>query len=196
MMIQIFTFLLIPLAIFSQVRLHDWNNSYYDKYNYSTFQSLDIIHQEIDKNNIDYQLFNAAIFYCTNIQRVKYGKRPFIHSPALEKAAQGHSEDMVNYNFYSHTSTVRGKRSMSDRLKKVGIVYSYAAENIYDKNEINPTYWSFALSLVQGWMDSKGHRKNILNSNYDYLGCGVYYYQNLEWKNYFWVRSTQNFYGK
>ena len=28
---------------------------------------------------------------------------------------------------------------------------------------------------------------------YNYLGCGVYYYENLEWKDYFWVKATQNF---
>ena len=195
-MTKIILFLIIPLAIFSQVRLHDWNSSYYDKYNYSTFQSLDVIHQEIDKNNIDYELFNAAIFYCTNRQRVRHRKSPFIHSPALEKAAQGHSEDMFNYDFFSHTSKVRGKRSMADRLKKVGINYSYAAENIAYSNEKTPTYWSFALSIVDAWMGSKGHRKNILNNELHYLGCGAYLYQNLDSKNFFSVKSTQNFYSK
>jgi len=185
--------LFVPLIAFSQVQLHEWNDSYYSKYNYSTFPSLSVINQKIDVNNIDYALFNAAIFYCTNIQRIRYSRNPFIHSPSLEKAAQDHSKDMVIYNFYSHTSPVIGKRSMSDRLRIVGISNTSSAENIYDKNESEPTYWSFALSLVDGWMDSPGHRDNILNSNLTYLGCGTYYYKNLEWENYFWVKSTQNF---
>ena len=193
-MSKIIFFLIIPLAIFSQVRLHDWNNSYYDKYNYSTFQSLAIIHQEIDENNIDYQLLNAAIFYCTNIQRVKYGKKPFIHSPALEKAAQGHSEDMARYDFFSHTSSVRGKRSMSDRLALVGIKNCYTGENVALR-KINSSYWNLALSLLDQWMNSSGHKQNILDNNYDYLGCGSYDYIERNYSGTY-VKSTQNFYGK
>ena len=186
--------LCLPFIGFGQVNLHDWNNDFYYKYNVSTFQDLEIIHQLIDKNDIDYELFKAAIFYCTNIQRIKYGKKPFIHSILLERAAQDHSKSMVVNNFYSHTSPVRGKESMADRLISVGISrFGSKAENIFNKFESNPTYWSFAVSLVQGWMESSGHRRNILSDKYNYLGCGVYYYKNLEFEDYFWVKSTQNF---
>ena len=160
--------LCLPLFVFSQVELHQWNNSYYNKYNYSTFQSLSIIHQDIDLNNIDYELLNAAIFYSTNIQRVKNRRTPFKHSSSLERAAQGHSEDMVRYDFFSHTSSVRGKRSMSDRLALLGIKNCYMGENIALRS-ISSSYWDLALSLLDQWMNSSGHRKNILNSNYQYL---------------------------
>ena len=143
--------------------------------------------------NINYELFNAAIFYCTNIQRIKYGRKPLKHSVYLQKSAEDHSKDMVIYNFYSHKSPVKGKRTMKDRFSAVGIDSDYKAENIFNSFEKNPTYWSFASELVQGWMDSNGHKKNILNSKYNYLGCGVYYYENPEWKDYFWVKATQNF---
>jgi len=189
----LYVLLFLPGIGFGQVQLNEWTHSYYNKYNYSTVQSLDVMHQKIDVDNIDYALFNAAVFYCTNLQRVKYGRTPFMHSTALEKAAQGHSKDMVEYNFYSHKSPVKGKRSMSDRLKRVGIGNTYCAENIFDKFGTEPTYWSFASLLVDGWMDSSGHRENILDRNLRYLGCGTYYYENLEWKSYFWVKSTQNF---
>jgi len=186
--------LFFPLLVFSQVSLHDWNNNDYNKYNYSTFQSLNIIHKEIDLNNIDYELFNASIFYATNIERVKYGRTVFRHSPSLEKAAQGHSKDMVIHNFYSHTSPVSGKRSFSDRLRIVGISNSYSAENIHNDNLSNPTYWTFASALVKDWMDSPGHKGNILNSQLTYLGCGVYV-SSSQTSTYGqpWVKSTQNF---
>jgi len=185
--------LLLPMFSFGQVGLHDWDNSFYEKYKPSKFKNLEIAHQVIDTNNIDYELFNAAVFYCTNIQRTKYGKNPFKYSELLEKAAQDHSKNMVNHNFFSHTSTVRGKTSMTDRLNSVGIKKGYQAENISYNYESNPTYWTFALKLVDQWMNSEGHKKNILNSNYNYLGCGTYYYKNVEWKEYFWVKSTQTF---
>ena len=185
--------LCVPCLVYSQLRLHQWNNSYYNKYNYSTFQNLSIIHKEIDLKNIDYELFSAAIFYATNIERVKYGRNVFRHSLSLEKAAQGHSKDMVTHNFYSHTSPVNGKRSMSDRLRIVGISSSYSAENIHNDNLSNPTYWTFASALVKDWMDSPGHKANILNSRLTYLGCGVYVSSQTSAYGQVWVKSTQNF---
>ena len=47
-------------ASYSQVELHDWNGNHYTKYNYTSFQSLAIVNQKIDINNIDYELFNAG----------------------------------------------------------------------------------------------------------------------------------------
>ena len=82
---------------------------------------------------------------------------------------------------------------MSDRLKLVGVENAFSGENIFDYFQQNPTYWSMAVGLVDGWMKSKGHRENILDKNYKYLGCGVYYYFNEKWSDYFYVKSTQNF---
>lgn len=173
-----------------------WNNDNYAIHNYKSFQKLEIIHQEINRNYVDYNLLNAAIFYATNIQRVKYERKPFIYSKSLELAAQSHSEDMVNYDFYSHTSIVKGKRTMSDRLNRVGISNAYMAENIYNFFLNSPTYWTLAEGLVNGWMNSKGHKANILNRDYVYLGCGSKYYYNKEWPDSFYVKSTQNFSSK
>ena len=82
---------------------------------------------------------------------------------------------------------------MSDRIKAVGITYSSCAENIFNFFLQNPSYWELADGLVKGWMNSDGHKKNILNPSYNYLGCGAYHYVNAEWQDYFWVKSTQNF---
>ena len=173
-----------------------WNNEKYAIHNYKSFQKLEIIHQEIKKNNIDYNLLNAAIFYATNIQRSKYKRDAFIHSNSLEKAAQDHSEDMVKFNFYSHTSKVKDKKNMSNRLNNVGIINAYMAENIFDFFLTYPTYWTLAIGLVDGWMKSKGHKANILNKDLIYLGCGSKYYLNKQWPDYFYVKSTQNFSSK
>jgi len=183
-------------TVISQLTLHEWKDSYYENYNSKTFGNIKIINEIIDKNNIDYKLFNAAIFYYTNIQRVKHRKIPFKHSSALENAAQKHSENMAKRNFYSHKSPVKGHHTMSDRIESEGITNAYMAENIFNAFDQDPTYWSFAKVLVDGWMDSKGHRANILDKNQLYLGCGVFYYYNKEWEDYFWVKSTQNFSSK
>ena len=67
---------------------------------------------------------------------------------------------------------------------------------IYDFNDENPTYWSLASLLVEGWMNSSGHRRNILNPEYKYLGCGAWPYNNPEWPTYKWFKSTQDFSNK
>ena len=191
--IIIIYFIFLAKISFSQLELHQWSHVYYQKYNSTTFQKLKIINLKIEKVNIDYPLLNAAIFYSTNLQRIKYKKKPFIFSKHLTKVAQDHSEDMVKYKFYSHTSKVKDKKTMSDRLKLVGITNAFLAENIFDFFLKSPTYWSLAQGLVNGWMESKGHRANILNKNYEYLGCGSKNYFNKDWIDYFYVKSTQNF---
>jgi uncharacterized protein YkwD len=186
-------FIFLVKISFSQLELHQWSDDSYGKYNSNSFQKLEIVKLKIEKGNIDYPLLNAAIFYSTNIQRIKYKKTPFIFSKYLTKAAQEHSEDMVEYKFYSHTSKVKGKKTMSERLKLVGITNAFLAENIFDFFLKSPTYWSLSQGLVNGWMESKGHKANILNKNYEYLGCGSKYYFNKDWIDYFYVKSTQNF---
>ena len=188
-----FIFLFLVKINLAQLELHRWSDDSYGKYNSDSFQKLEIVNQKIDVVNIDYPLLNAAIFYSTNLQREKYRKIPFIFSKYLTKAAQEHSQDMVEFKFYSHTSKVRGKKTMSERLKLVGISNAFTAENIFDFFLKSPTYWSLAQGLVNGWMKSKGHRANILNKNYEYLGCGSKNYFNKDWIDYFYVKSTQNF---
>lgn len=180
----------------SQTSDLSWNEIDYQKYNLEKFQKINLINEPISTDFIDYDLFAACIFYATNIQRDKYKKPLFKYSKSLAFAAQKHSENMVKYDFYSHTSTVKGERSMTDRLSLVGIENAYMAENIFNFSLINPTYWSMAIGLVDGWMKSKGHRANILDKNQVYLGCGIKYYLNEQWPEYFYVKSTQNFSSK
>ena len=83
---------------------------------------------------------------------------------------------------------------MSNRLKKVGLLNGYFAENIASSFvEKRTDYWAAAVLIVKQWMNSSGHRKNILNSKYNYLGCGTYYFTNTEFEGYLFFKSTQNF---
>lgn len=99
----------------------------------------------------------------TNAERAKYGLQPLILSDALCKAAQEHAKDMSLNNYFSHTSL--DGRTMSDRINKYLNNYNYAGENIaygYESPE----------SVVQGWMNSEGHKANILEPNFKYIGVG------------------------
>ena len=204
-------FLLIQNALFS------WEYEDYEKHNYKSFAELPEANKKIDMTNIDYKLLHAVIFFETCRQRVLHKFKPFKHSPALEKAALGHSIDMVKHNFLSHTSVVRGKQNLSQRLALVGIQEGYRGENIaftfgiiYNETPIprpkngvfryrngkiieRHTYLSLGKELLKGWMNSPPHRRNILRPNFTYLGCGARHYKRASFYNMDMFKATQNF---
>jgi len=198
-----------------------WNESFYQEYNYDSFAKSKLANQEINFRNIDFPLLHAAIFYETNRQRVKNGKKPFQHSLPLEHVARQHSLDMVRRHFFSHESPVRGKKTMSMRLAKAGIKNAYQGENIaiffgldyesgkpvfvpsqnggyfsysYRGEPLKPnTYLSAAEAVVNNWMSSAGHRENILNENFLYLGVGAAYFEDRNFNKMPSFKVTQNF---
>jgi uncharacterized protein YkwD len=181
------TMCLYSLNTYAQIGLHEWNENHYAQYNSNSFQRIGIIHQVADIENIDYELFNAALFYATNIQRLKFGKPRYIHSSNLEKAAKSHSKDMVIYDFFSHQSVVPGKRTVTDRVSKYGI--NGAAENISINYGDSLSYWEFAQKIIKQWMNSSGHKRNILG-DYTYLGCGAH---KMNKDHILYFKSTQVF---
>ena len=99
----------------------------------------------------------------TNAERAKYGLSPLTLDTNLSRVAQEKAEDMKRNNYFSHTSPTYG--SPFDMMKAYGISYRYAAENIAMGHKTPQ-------AVVEGWMNSEGHRKNILNANYRKLGVG------------------------
>lgn len=102
----------------------------------------------------------------TNAFRVYNGLSTLKSSTSGDNAARLHSQDMADQNYFSHDSL--DGRSAFDRLKNVGISYSAAGENIIAGR-------GDAASMINGWIASSGHRSNILNGSYEYIGCGTGY---------------------
>lgn len=100
----------------------------------------------------------------TNQTRAKFNAAPLRLDSVLTDAAQYHATDMATNNFFSHTNLIG--QSASDRLRMVGYHYPYAAENIFwgPRN----TFEAHA-----GWMNSPGHRNNIINQDYSVIGTGI-----------------------
>jgi len=73
------------------------------------------------------------------------------------------AEDMRDNNYFSHTSPTYG--SPFDMMKQFGISFTAAGENIA-KGQKTPE------SVMSGWMNSPGHRANILSANYNQIGVG------------------------
>jgi len=109
--------------------------------------------------------YDGELLQLTNQQRSSNGVPALRLSAQLGRAAQNHAEDMANQNFFSHTGS-NGSR-MSDRVNQVGYSWQAVAENIYMGTNASPN------GAINGWMNSTGHRRNMLNSNYIEIGFGV-----------------------
>ncbi len=104
-----------------------------------------------------------AILKLVNQERSKAGVSPLKLSEKLTNVANMKAKDMADKNYFSHTSPTYG--SPFDMLKKFGISFSYAGENIAAGQKT-------AEEVMDSWMNSSGHRQNILNKNYTELGVG------------------------
>ncbi len=98
-----------------------------------------------------------------NQEREKAGLSPLKMDKDLVKLARLKSQDMIDYNYFSHTSPTYG--SPFQMMNDFGIQYRYAGENIAGNRSVD--------SAHQALMNSSGHRANILNANYNYIGIGI-----------------------
>lgn len=98
-----------------------------------------------------------------NIERQKAGLASLNYSGELSKIARMKSQDMASKNYFSHNSPTYG--DPFTMMKDFGIKYAIAGENIAKG------YLS-AESVVKGWMNSTGHRDNILNPSFGNMGIG------------------------
>ncbi|WP_257348743.1 SafA/ExsA family spore coat assembly protein [Pseudalkalibacillus decolorationis] len=98
-----------------------------------------------------------------NKERAKHGLQPLKANWELSRVARFKSKDMIEKNYFSHTSPTYG--SPFQMMKDFGISYRAAGENIAAGQ-------STAQEVMNGWMNSDGHRKNILSSRYTEIGVG------------------------
>ena len=119
-----------------------------DKINVPAAENADIEQQVVD---------------LVNKERVANGLKPLSVDWEVARVAEHKSQDMLNKNYFSHTSPTYG--SPFDMLKNYGIKYRSAGENIAKGQRS-------AQEVVNAWMNSSGHRANILNSSYTHIGVG------------------------
>ena len=122
--------------------------------------------------------YENEVIRLVNEERVKNGLHKLTADWELSRVARYKSQDMKDNNYFSHTSPVYG--SPFEMIKNFGISYRSAGENIA-KGQSTPQ------AVVNAWMNSSGHRKNILNSSFTRIGVGY-----VSGGNYW----TQMFIGK
>ncbi|KMT20991.1 CAP domain-containing protein [Clostridium cylindrosporum] len=105
----------------------------------------------------------AEVGRLVNVERQKAGLKPLTLDTTLSNGARAKSQDMADKNYFDHNSPTYG--SPFDMMKKFGISYSSAGENIAMGQ---PT----AQEVMTDWMNSPGHRANILSAKFGKIGVG------------------------
>ncbi len=103
------------------------------------------------------------VFNLINEQRTQNGLAALKIDTEVQNVARIKAQDMVNNNYFSHTSPKYG--SPFDMLKSFKVSYKTAGENIAGNSSNS--------AAVTAWMNSSGHKANILNSSFNYTGIGV-----------------------
>ena len=133
----------------------------------------DLVEKPSDDNNTsnDNQVttgsflsFQKEVVRLVNVERSKRGLSELSFNTELSNVATLKSQDMINKNYFDHTSPTYG--SPFDMMKQFNISYRTAGENIA-KGQRTPA------EVVNSWMNSPGHRANILNANFTDIGIGV-----------------------
>ena len=107
--------------------------------------------------------FESEVVRLVNEQRVQNGLKPLTENWELSRVARYKSQDMVDNRYFSHTSLTYG--TPFQMIKAFGLSFRTAGENIA-YGQRTPQ------AVVNAWMNSSGHRANILNASYTQIGVG------------------------
>ncbi|MGG0543038.1 CAP domain-containing protein [Priestia aryabhattai] len=127
----------------------------------------------------DASQFEQKVVDLVNQERQKQGLKPLTLNKKLSDVARTKSKDMMDKGYFDHNSPTYG--SPFDMMKQFGIEYTTAGENIA-KGQQSPE------DVMNAWMNSDGHRKNILNPDFTEIGVGYVKGDTTYW--------TQQFIGK
>ncbi|MED3881692.1 CAP domain-containing protein [Priestia megaterium] len=127
----------------------------------------------------DASQFEQKVVDLVNQERQKQGLKPLTLNKKLSDVARAKSKDMMDKGYFDHNSPTYG--SPFDMMKQFGIEYTTAGENIA-KGQQSPE------DVMNAWMNSDGHRKNILNPDFTEIGVGYVKGDTTYW--------TQQFIGK
>lgn len=175
----------------------DW----FTKHTAESFRKLKAAQEKIEPEQINRDLLDAAVFHETNRQRKQHGLPVLAYDARAREAARLQSRAMAKHKFIGHENPFNPElKTAMDRARRAGLQPKMLAENvassfarkyqggekvfvrvengkeIYSAKPGGPpipmrTYVEFAEALLDDWMNSPGHRENILRKEPKYLGC-------------------------
>ena len=107
--------------------------------------------------------FDQRILELVNIERVNEGLDPLSIDIQLDQAANFHNDEMVRADMMSHQ--LPGEANLGDRVTATGYDWTRVGENV-------AAGYTTPEAVVEGWMNSPGHRANILNPEFKHIGIG------------------------
>lgn len=107
--------------------------------------------------------YEQEVIRLVNEIRSQHGLKPLTYDWQLSRVARYKSQDMKDNNYFAHNSPVYG--TPFQMIRNFGISFRSAGENI-------ARGYPTPQAVVNGWMNSSGHRTNILNANYTKIGVG------------------------
>ncbi len=114
----------------------------------------------------------AATLCLVNDERIRFGESALIEDPRLAAAALGHSRDMDARDYFSHVSPTGS--TLLTRIEASGFIPNGNVGYTLGENIAWGTLWlGTPKGIVKAWMESPGHRANILNGSFRYTGVGV-----------------------
>jgi len=144
------------------------DNTFKPKNNITRAEAVVTMTRINDKNdftpNNSFLAFQKEVLDLVNKERAKAGVSQLSLDDKLSNVATIKSQDMIDKNYFDHTSPTYG--SPYEMMKQFGISYTIAGENIAAGQ-------STPQQVMNDWMNSSGHRGNILNSSYTKLGVGI-----------------------
>ena len=112
-------------------------------------------------------------FALHNEIRRQHNLPAFCVHPILEKAARDHSEDMIRRDYFSHSTKGRGETA-EERIKRFGYTpQGYSFYTVGENIALGSGSTGEPDSIMRSWMQSSGHRHNILNGKFREIGIGV-----------------------
>ena len=167
--------------------------------------------------HINASLLDAAVRVEVNYHRCRAGLGKVRSEPKLRTMAAGHSKWMARARNMTHTSTVSGRRTLGDRIKRSGLRWKATAENIgmvyrfrmeqkqffidnaascqfsNSAGQVIPphSYQSLARYIVNLWMNSPGHRHNILDRRMRMVGTAIHHDPKAQYCGTYYI--TQDF---
>lgn len=115
------------------------------------------------------RMLEQRVHRLVNEQRVRAKLPPLTWHAQVAHAARDHSKNMAERDFFDHRDPRLG--DVGQRLNRFRIAWRICGENIFALYG----YSNPAQVAVQGWMDSPGHRANILEKEFTHAGVGIYY---------------------